>query len=983
MARIFISSTRDDLVKYREKVRDALAKAGHVPVGMEDFPASDRRPLAQCRADVASCAVYVGIFAWRLGFVPTEENLEGKSITELELRHAQSRGMPCLIFLLKEGVLWLPEHIDYGAKPRPIDRLRDMLRAEFTIDFFTSPDDLATRVLVAVGKTVQEDQPRSTTLDRPEPRATPPRVVPPPPKLYAVPPYTLTNTFVGRRAELSELNAWAVSPDPVLVVEAIGGMGKSALTWEWVQEAAASHLSGLAGRMWWSFYERGTSMKTFLRHALAYVTGQDPEALDKLDTFDCGQQLLAELRRKPYLLVLDGFERVLTAYHLLDKAQVRDDRVPADKRECTNPRDGDVLRQLVHCGPSKVLVSTRLMPKVLEDRSTHFPIPGVRHLELEGLAREDALGMVRHTGVRGDSSDILRFNDQFGRHPLVLRIVCGMVNDYRSKPGDFDAWHADPYAGGGLKLSELPLVQRYTHILEHAFRGLGEKQRQLLSRIAVLSDSAHYDMIVVLNPFLPPQSEEVPESEHHEGIANFHVALGDLEERGLLQWDRPTNIYDLHPVVRAYAFEQLEERDRAKTYNSIRDHFASMPPEDIEGATELVHVKNSIEIMRALIGAGKFEEAFAFYQGDLAVVLEFSIGFFHGIIELLTSLLRRDRTVISPLTNAARISATGWLCNALADLDRFEDAILLLRETLPLTLELENWSALVAELRALAICLWGMNRLAAAVQLSKLAYELSTATGEEDMITRTILDHAFEATSMGDFNKAELLLTSFMRREQPPRAIYRQGRAEFEFALLGFRQNRLKEEDLKHAEHAATEGRNLSSIRLLAVLRAEWELARGNFAASLDAIEKALSIARKTGEVRVGYSAIRALALACLGQAAQAREALADIEENLDDRRYLLFAGEAYFILGDLAQARKAALWAFRHAWADGPPYSHWYGLKKCRDLLTRLGEPEPRLPPFDPRKVEPIPFEAEIRDAILWLKIEAETGNLQDRVEG
>jgi Domain of unknown function (DUF4062) len=31
MARIFISSTHDDLVKYREKVGDALRKAGHDP----------------------------------------------------------------------------------------------------------------------------------------------------------------------------------------------------------------------------------------------------------------------------------------------------------------------------------------------------------------------------------------------------------------------------------------------------------------------------------------------------------------------------------------------------------------------------------------------------------------------------------------------------------------------------------------------------------------------------------------------------------------------------------------------------------------------------------------------------------------------------------------------------------------------------------------------------------------------------------------
>ena len=65
---------------------------------------------------------------------------------------------------------------------------------------------------------------------------------------------------------------------------------------------------------------------------------------------------------------------------------------------------------------------------------------------------------------------MLSFADQFGRHSLVLRIVCGMIADYRKKPYDFDAWRADPIYGGGLKLSELELKQRYTHILHYALR---------------------------------------------------------------------------------------------------------------------------------------------------------------------------------------------------------------------------------------------------------------------------------------------------------------------------------------------------------------------------------------------------------------------------------------------------------------------------------------------------------------------------------
>ncbi|HZZ79848.1 MAG TPA: toll/interleukin-1 receptor domain-containing protein, partial [Gemmataceae bacterium] len=45
--------------------------------------------------------------------------------------------------------------------------------------------------------------------------------MPQPPDVYAVPNYILTSTFIGRATELDELDAWADSNDPVMVVEGI------------------------------------------------------------------------------------------------------------------------------------------------------------------------------------------------------------------------------------------------------------------------------------------------------------------------------------------------------------------------------------------------------------------------------------------------------------------------------------------------------------------------------------------------------------------------------------------------------------------------------------------------------------------------------------------------------------------------------------------------------------------------------------------
>ena len=440
-----------------------------------------------------------------------------------------------------------------------------------------------------------------------------------------------------------------------------------------MQKRATYAIPDLAGRVWWSFYERGTSMALFVRHTLAYITGQDPEALAKETShYQRCQELLTELKRKPYLLVLDGFERVLTAYHRWDKAQQRDDKIDADLRECVDPKDGELLQQLLHGEPSKVILSTRLFPHVLEDRSSGRPIPGVMLHKLNGLSRPDALAFFRHAGIQGNEQAMLEFADQFGRHSLLLKVICGEIANYAKHPFHFDDWRADPIYGGKLKLSELDLKQRYNHILRFALEGLDEPKRKLLCRIAVLSEGVNYDTLAVLNPYLPPKPKEVKESENPEddwdwkvlnhekkqvrlteyrkakegyaqfqcdlkaylesteyrqAVRDFDNALRKLQDCGLLQWDRETRQYDMHPVVRGHASELLEDGDRKQTFlTAVRDHFASLPPDDFSQATELSHIENSIEIYRCFVGAGLLDVAANFFRGDLGITLFFHLG---------------------------------------------------------------------------------------------------------------------------------------------------------------------------------------------------------------------------------------------------------------------------------------------------------------------------------------------------------------------
>ena len=68
MARIYVSSTFEDLKTHREAVANTLRQMHHDVICMEDYVATDQRPLDKCLADVSACEIYVGIFALRYGF---------------------------------------------------------------------------------------------------------------------------------------------------------------------------------------------------------------------------------------------------------------------------------------------------------------------------------------------------------------------------------------------------------------------------------------------------------------------------------------------------------------------------------------------------------------------------------------------------------------------------------------------------------------------------------------------------------------------------------------------------------------------------------------------------------------------------------------------------------------------------------------------------------------------------------------------------
>jgi hypothetical protein len=144
--RVFVSSTYSDLRKYREAVVSSLRRLSLVPVLIESFGATDQPPLDAALRAIDDSDIVVVLVAWRVGYIPPDTD---KSLVELEYERAREGGKPTLCFLVDDNQPWPPGQID--PEFYRITQFRERLRAH-TFSYFSTPDDLAFKVAVAVSR---------------------------------------------------------------------------------------------------------------------------------------------------------------------------------------------------------------------------------------------------------------------------------------------------------------------------------------------------------------------------------------------------------------------------------------------------------------------------------------------------------------------------------------------------------------------------------------------------------------------------------------------------------------------------------------------------------------------------------------------------------------------------------------------------------------------------------------------------------------
>jgi hypothetical protein len=631
--------------------------------------------------------------------------------------------------------------------------------------------------------------------------------------------------------------------------------------------------------------------------------------------------------------------------------------------------------------------------------------------------------MLRRAGINGDGARMGRYlSEAFACHPLLVGFVAGLIRHAPWAGMSFERWEGDARGGAAVNLADPDVKQRRTNILKLAFDALEPRARELLARMGMLANAVPLDVLEALNPARPDPPTEVREprpsdedkdyqlrslrrqldaaktakaragierriaersaecQREYESACAAHAGyqaaltawraspellaapgwlsttLADLETRGLLQWDRSAEIFDLHPVVRGYAIGRLDEASRAASGQRVADHFTARAAPDYAKVTSLAEMADRIQVAQALNLAGKHAEAWDVVNGGMRNAL-YRLERHHDMLALLRPLFPNGwASPPSGVMDAAYVAtdASGHL-RAIGR--RAEQAA---QDLFAIS---ASYSAGVTENLAIRLTnhrntLQDRNEIVLSGRALALSRAVAVAAYADRLGLWCDLLRVSDLVDRGNLTDARHLWTEMTAVSAWQR---RGGQAEAQSLEI--------EAWLLHLEGALTEP-HLGAVierthalgertleRALCRLLGTWHQTNSRDVPAVAAFEHAIQMARDVGLSDLSAEAQRGLSLARIGRDAEAEAAALSAEREVEG----VELAELWLALGQRDKARDHALRGYKWAWADGPPYSHHWDLERGRAVLRALGEPEPVLPPFDPAKIAPLPYEADI----------------------
>ena len=427
----------------------------------------------------------VCIVAHRYGF----ESEPGKgNITRREVAAARLAGKPGYAWIVDDKHPWTAAREqdrltqpDTLADPAKVQAVADAVRAlgdfkawlrrEVTADTFTTPEDLALKIAVAMAQV-----PSSSG-------GAAPVAAPLPPELRVVHALQPAPHFSGRAALVQTLSTWAedtASPDRIHALVAAGGTGKTAIVEQVLQQLQQRWPQPGAGHVLvWSFYEKPDA-DAFLRECGQLFLGEPDDAPPggRLERLQRGLR-----NGQPHLLVMDGLERVqCEAGSSGGLGRVRGELEDTALR---------LLLQAIAAGlgRTRALLTSRFALTDLRG----WLHTGVVETPLDDLPPDAARQVLRGWGVLGPDAALDVVAGQVGRHALSVAVIGSYLQHFEG--GRIEAaarFDLDAVAGDDPKAAKL------ARVLGFYAEKLPAEERELLTRLAVFPRGITLDLLGVL-----------------------------------------------------------------------------------------------------------------------------------------------------------------------------------------------------------------------------------------------------------------------------------------------------------------------------------------------------------------------------------------------------------------------------------------------------------------------------------------------------
>lgn len=355
-----------------------------------------------------------------------------------------------------------------------------------------------------------------------------------------------TTALVGRQKELNQLTeAFTNHKTRLAIIIAAGGVGKSALTDEWLQHVAEHNYYGKNRVFGWSFYAQGTrttytNSQEFFNKVLPFLGIREIPN----DEIKKARLLATFLQQQPCLLILDGLEPLQYAQDLVAmNGELQD----------------SALKEFIACfrqtaGKSFVLFSSRQpLVELKKWQAEHF-----LSLDLGALPHQDGAQLLQALGVMGNAAERQAISQDLNGHALSLVLTGHLLNEY--------------HQGDGYYMKNLPLLTSTHGDTDADAEKDSRHALRVLDYYDSLQDAASRCFLQLLGLFDRPMNAAekavlIANANHAEPLRaltakQWQVVDQRLEKSGLLLGKKGSFErleWDTHPIIREYFGRKFKE----------------------------------------------------------------------------------------------------------------------------------------------------------------------------------------------------------------------------------------------------------------------------------------------------------------------------------------------------------------------------------------------------------------------------------------